>query len=95
MPGPQGPEVNETVTGDGASKISKIDSPAVQIGEAAPEKNSLVDNSSVTNSSLTTDNLRATSRREAAAVRRDKPTTTSNQAPTVVGFKYYRDLGQN
>jgi hypothetical protein len=94
MPGPQGPEVNETVTGDGASKISKTDSPAVQLGTAAPEKNSLVDNSSATSSSLTTDNLRATSRREAAASSRDKTTTTSNQTPTAVGFKYYRDLGQ-
>ena len=44
MPGPQGPEVNETITGDKASAISKADSPAVQISEPAPAKNTVVDN---------------------------------------------------
>ena len=46
MPGPQGPEVNETITGEKASAISKADSPAIQISEPAPAKNTPIDTGS-------------------------------------------------
>ena len=89
MPGPQGPEVNETITGDNTSVVDNESAPATEIGDKEPPKTSPIDNSS-TNSSIA-----GTGQRTSADPRRtDTPTTISNQAPRVVGFKYYRDLGQ-
>jgi len=87
MPGPQGPEVNETVTGDKAAVVTKADVPATEIGDKEPPKTSPIDNST-TNSAVNTgaNNNGATT---------TNTTTTSNQSRRVVGFRYYRDLGQN
>jgi hypothetical protein len=86
MPGPQGPEVNETITGDKASVVDKADVPAVEIGDKEPPKTSLVD-SSASSSTVGADT--------ASSSTGAQPTTTSNQPQRRVGFRYYRDLGQN
>jgi hypothetical protein len=64
MPGPQGPEVNETITGEKDSVISKVDSPAIQISEPAPAKNNIIDDTqggrrTAANDPRTFDNTRA------------------------------------
>jgi hypothetical protein len=64
MPGPQGPEVNETITGEKDSVISKVDSPAIQITEPAPAKNNIIDDTqggrrTAANDPRTFDNTRA------------------------------------
>jgi hypothetical protein len=46
MPGPQGPEVNETVTGEGTPVIEKESSPATEIGPKEPPKTSIVNSGS-------------------------------------------------
>jgi len=108
MPGPQGPEVNETVTGDSAAPVSKENSSALQKDGPADKANSpnsgssytgsignATNNSAASSSAKTSDSLRNSSRRAAkAAADKKATTTTSNQAPVIVGFKYYRDLGQ-
>jgi hypothetical protein len=89
MPGPQGPEVNETITGDKASVIDKASTPATEIGDTEPPRTSTVDTSTATNVTGA-DSANGTSNGSQRAT-----TTTSNQAQRVVGFRYYRDLGQN
>jgi hypothetical protein len=86
MPGPQGPEVNETITGEKASVVNKAEVPAIEIGEKESPKTSIVDNSSGNS------NVGADSVANAAA-----PVTSAapNQSQRRVGFRYYRDLGQN
>ena len=89
MPGPQGPEVNETITGDKASVVDKESTPAIEIGDKEPPKTSPVDTGTATNVTGT-DSANSTSSSGQRAT-----TTTSNQPTRVVGFRYYRDLGQN
>ena len=55
----------------------------------------VANNGAASKSANTTDSLRNSSRRAAKAAADKKATkTTSDQAPPVTGFKYYRDLGQ-
>ena len=90
MPGPQGPEVNKTVTGDKPSVIDKASTPAVEIGPTQPPSTSPIEKSSPnTASNVNTGN------NSVAANNGTTVTTTSNQSRRVVGFRYYRDLGQN
>jgi len=86
MPGPQGPEVNETITGEKASVVNKAEVPAIEIGEKESPKTSIVDNSSGNS------NVGAAPVENAAA-----PATSAapNQSQRRVGFRYYRDLGKN
>lgn len=85
MPGPQGPEVNKTITGDPTSVVSKPDSSAVEIVATEAPKTSVIDNSA------TATTLTPPASDTAAPT---KTVTTSNRAGAPVGFKYYRDLGQ-
>ena len=90
MPGPQGPETTKVESDNKSPVGAKADTPATKIGPKEPPKTSPIDNSSANSSS--------TGQRESADPRRldnkATTTTTSNQAPPVVGFRYYRDLGQ-
>jgi hypothetical protein len=102
MPGPQGPETVKAInpeTGEEYDKLvtSKADTPATEIGPKEPPKTSPVDNSSTNSNTTRASNTANSGQRTSADPRRvDAPTTTtSNQAPRVVGFRYYRDLGQN
>jgi hypothetical protein len=94
MPGPQGPEVNKTVTGDKPSVIDKASTPAVEIGPTQPPSTSPIESSTAANLTGSDADKRAAisgQRNTANAT----TTTTSNQPTRVVGFRYYRDLGQN
>jgi hypothetical protein len=94
MPGPQGPEVNETITGDKPSVIDKQSTSATEIGDKEPPKTSPIDSSG----SNTASNTGAGTNTAAGgnnAASNTRTTTTSNLPPRVVGFRYYRDLGQN
>jgi hypothetical protein len=93
MPGPQGPEVNETVTGDKAAVVTKADVPATEIGDKEPPKTSPIDNS--TSNSTVSTGANNTSGANNNGSTTTKTTTTSNQTRRVAGFRYYRDLGQN
>jgi len=102
MPGPQGPETVKAInpeTGEEYDKLvtSKADTPATEIGPKEPPKTSPVDNSSTNSNTTRASNTANSGQRTSADPRRvDAPTTTtSNQAPRVVGYRYYRDLGQN
>lgn len=89
MPGPQGPEKVETEGDDkNASKISRPDSAATEIGEKEAPKNSPIDSGTSNQGPRPTN--QPTNNRAST-----KTTTASNQAQRVVGFRYYRDLGQN
>jgi hypothetical protein len=88
MPGPQGPEVNETITGDKASVVTKADVPATEIGDKESPKTSPIDNSTQ-NSAINT------GANNTSGSTTTTTTTTSNQTRRVTGFRYYRDLGQN
>jgi hypothetical protein len=94
MPGPQGPEVNETVTGDKASVVDKESTPATEIGDKTPPKTSPIESSPAVNLTGSDADKRAaiSGQRNTATT---PTTTTSNQPTRVVGFRYYRDLGQN
>jgi hypothetical protein len=94
MPGPQGPEVNETITGDKASVVDKESTPATEIGDKEPPKTSPIESSTAVNLTGSDADKRAaiSGQRNTATT---TTTTTSNQPTRVVGFRYYRDLGQN
>jgi hypothetical protein len=108
MPGPQGPETVKTVkainpeTGEVYDKVvtNKSDVPAIAVGPKEPPKTSVVDNSASSSTTVGADKSNSDSvsgQRASADPRRldnKATTTTSNQAPPVVGFRYYRDLGQ-
>ena len=79
MPGPQGPEVTEE---DKSGAVTPTDAGAIEIKEQEAPKTSPIDSGSPTTQ---------------LAANSDSTTqtkTTSNQAPTRTGFRYYRDLGQ-
>ena len=71
---------------------------APSIGNATngpTSRTAVANNGAASKSANTTDSLRNSSRRAAKAAADKKATkTTSDQAPPVTGFKYYRDLGQ-
>lgn len=89
MPGPQGPEINKTITGDPASVVSKPDSPAIAIGEKETPKTSIID-SGTAGALVPPANANAA----APGSTTTTTTTTSNRTSTPAGFKYYRDIGQ-
>jgi hypothetical protein len=94
MPGPQGPEVNATVTGDKVVVVTKADVPATEIGPNEPPKTSPIDNST-SNSAVSTGANNTSGANNTNGSTTTKTTTTSNQTRRVTGFRYYRDLGQN
>ena len=70
--------------------IDKASTPAVEIGPTQPPSTSPIEKSSPnTASNVNTGN------NSVAANNGTTVTTTSNQSRRVVGFRYYRDLGQN
>ena len=108
MPGPQGPETVKAInpeTGEEYDKlaVNKTDVPATEIGPKQPPKTSIIDNGSTSTNTVgagrgtSADPRRLdaqNSNTTGTGQRATAPTTTSNQAPRVVGFRYYRDLGQ-
>ena len=98
MPGPQGPETVRAInpeTGEEYDKLvvtTKADTLATEIGEKEPPKTSVVDNSPGNS------NVGAAPVANAATPGTSSTpntSTTPNQSQRRVGFRYYRDLGQN
>ena len=96
MPGPQGPETTKVESDNKSPVGAKADTPATKIGPKEPPKTSPIDNSSANSNTTGASSTTGSGQRSSADPRRtDAPTTTtSNQTPRVVGFRYYRDLGQ-
>ena len=93
MPGPQGPEANKKTEGDQPTVVSSTGNNATETGPEDPARTSPIDdpnpNSSPSNSSATPQTATASGAGSARTV------NTSTEAPRRVGFRYYRDLGQN
>ena len=98
MPGPQGPETVKVESDNKSPVGTKADTPATKIGPKEPPKTSPIDNSSANSNTTGSSSTTGSSQRASADPRRldnkATTTTTSDQAPRVVGFRYYRDLGQ-
>lgn len=95
MPGPQGPESNKTTQGNAPTPITPVNSRATEIGPAESPKQSPIDDA---NRSGTVTAANATNQPASPTQTSSNGTqtrTTSNQAPPVVGFRYYRDIGRN
>jgi hypothetical protein len=95
MPGPQGPEANKKTEGNTPLPVSSQDSRTTEVGQQEPPRQSPIDDTNQTSptvaSGLSPTNTAGSSSSAAAA----KTITTSNTAAGRVGFRYYRDLGQN
>ena len=95
MPGPQGPEAEKTTEGKAALAASPTDNRATEIGPVEQPKQSPIDD---TGKPTAVANVNASTQTNSSSQSSSNPVqtkTTSNQAPTVVGFKYYRDIGRN
>ena len=86
MPGPQGPEITEE---DKTGAVTPTDAGAIDIKEQEAPKTTPINDSNTTTQLASNNNTTNTN-----ADGTSKTQTTSNQAPTRTGFRYYRDLGQ-
>ena len=86
MPGPQGPEVTEE---DNTGTVTPVDAQAIDIKEQEAPKTSPIDDTAPATQLVNNGTTPAANNNGTSTTR-----TTSNQAPTRVGFRYYRDLGQ-
>lgn len=91
MPGPQGPEANETTQGNTPSPISKEDSKAVELDKTEEAKTSPIQDTNKETAIQSANSGPVSSSSSAKA----KTVTTSNSAQRVTGFRYYRDIGNN
>jgi hypothetical protein len=89
MPGPQGPEANKKTEGDAPLVSSPSGNSMTEVGPEEPAKTSPSDDPSVESAPVTNNTSQTASNSSARTV------NTSNAAPRRVGFRYYRDLGQN
>jgi len=86
MPGPQGPEVTEE---DNTGTVTPVDAQAIEIQEQEAPKTSPIGDTAPATQLVNNGTTPAANNNGTPTTR-----TTSNQAPTRVGFRYYRDLGQ-
>jgi hypothetical protein len=91
MPGPQGPEADQKTQGNQATVISASGNGAIEVGPEDPSKTSPTDDPNL-NTAPATNTSGSQGASSAAAA---KTVNTSTEAPRRVGFRYYRDLGQN
>jgi len=89
MPGPQGPEANKKIEGDAPLVSSPSGNSMTEIGPEEPAKTSPSENPNIESAPATNASSQTASNSAARTV------NTSNAAPRRVGFRYYRDLGQN
>jgi hypothetical protein len=94
MPGPQGPEVNETTQGSSALVISKEDNSATEIAETETSRTSPIQDTN-RETSVQAANANPANTQAPASTRPTNTVTTSNAVRPVTGFRYYRDLGQD
>ena len=91
MPGPQGPEAEKTAQGDQPTVISTTGNSAIEVGPEDPAKTSPTDDPNL-NSAPSTN---ASGSQAAGSAASAQTVNTSTAGPRRVGFRYYRDLGQN
>jgi hypothetical protein len=89
MPGPQGPEANKKTEGDAPLVSSPSGNSMITVGSEEPAKTSPTENPAPESAPATNATSQTASNSSARTV------NTSNAAPRRVGFRYYRDLGQN
>jgi hypothetical protein len=94
MPGPQGPEANKLTQGDQPTVISASGNSAVEVGPEDPAKTSPTDDSNK-NTGPSNGGAGPQTAGNASSAATAKTVNTSTEAPRRVGFRYYRDLGQN
>ena len=90
MPGPQGPEANKKIEGNEPLVISTTDINVTEIGNELPAKQSPIDDVNET-----TPIANSNAAPSGTAASNARTVTTSSLATGRVGFRYYRDLGQN
>lgn len=97
MPGPQGPEVNKLIEGNTSLPISQTDNNATEIGpQESPRQSPTEDTKQTTEiANSTASPTLASNKSPTRAASSAKTFTASNSATRRVGFRYYRDLGQN
>lgn len=98
MPGPQGPEANKKTEGNTPLTVSKSDNNAVDIGKEEPPKQSPIQDTNQTTQVVNSNAApqpSSSSQQASGSASNAKTTTTSNQGVRRVGYRYYRDLGQN
>jgi hypothetical protein len=94
MPGPQGPEADKKTQGDQATVISASGNNAVEVGPEDPAKTSPTDDPNL-NTAPSNSGASPQTAGNASSAATAKTVNTSTEAPRRVGFRYYRDLGQN
>lgn len=98
MPGPQGPEANDQAQGNTPLQTSQSDNLAVGVDAPAAPKQSPIDTSN-NEKSLVDANASPTTTankpQSTSSAKKAKTVTSSNVGERRVGFRYYRDLGQN
>ena len=95
MPGPQGPEANKNTEGNAPTAVTPTNSRATEIGPAEPTKQSPIDDTGRSGTVIAANATSQSASNAQTSSASTKTRTTSNQAPTVVGFRYYRDIGRN
>ena len=95
MPGPQGPEANKKIEGNIPLTISTTDNNATEVGDELPPKQSPIDDVNQTTPIANSGSASSTGSSSNSSAASARTTTTSNVATGRVGFRYYRDLGQN
>ena len=95
MPGPQGPEANKKIEGNTPLPISDKDNSATTVGEPEPTKTSPIQDTTPSSPPTNSNPTSGSSSAASGSATQARTTTTSNSGTRRVGFRYYRDLGQN
>ena len=94
MPGPQGPEANKLTQGDLATVISAVGNNAIEVGPEDPPKTSPTDDPNL-NTAPSNSGASPQTAGNSSSAASAKTVNTSTDGTRRVGFRYYRDLGQN
>jgi hypothetical protein len=94
MPGPQGPETNKLTQGDQTTVISASGNSAIEVGPEDPAKTSPTDDPNL-NTAPSNGGTGPQTAGNASSAAAAKTVNTSTNGTRRVGFRYYRDLGQN
>jgi hypothetical protein len=94
MPGPQGPEADKKTQGNQPTVISASGNSAIEVGPEDPAKTSPTDDPNL-NTGPSSGGTSSQTAGNASSAATAKTVNTSTEAPRRVGFRYYRDLGQN
>lgn len=94
MPGPQGPEADKATQGDQPTVISPNGNSAIEVGSEDPAKTSPTDDPNLNNGPANSSASPQTAGNGSSAATA-KTVNTSTNGTRRVGFRYYRDLGQN